>query len=54
MLTYCRALFQEGLVDRRISRDLELGAPVPLGGAEGKAIYLWFENVLIYITATKE
>jgi methionyl-tRNA synthetase len=54
VLTYCRAWFKKGLKDRPISRDLEWGVPVPLEGAEGKAIYVWFENVLGYISATKE
>ena len=43
-----------GLHDRAITRDIEWGVPVPLEGYEGKRIYVWFEAVIGYLSATKE
>ena len=43
-----------GLHDRAITRDIEWGVPVPLDGYEGKRIYVWFEAVIGYLSATKE
>jgi methionyl-tRNA synthetase len=43
-----------GLRDRAITRDLEWGVPVPLPGYEGKCLYVWFEAVIGYLSATKE
>lgn len=54
VLQYCRGWFKDGLKDRAITRDLDWGVPVPLEGAEGKVLYVWFEAVLGYISATKE
>ena len=45
---------QEGLHDRAISRDLEWGVPVPMAGFEDKRIYVWFEAVVGYLSASKE
>ncbi len=45
---------KQGLEDRCITRDLNWGVEVPLDDAEGKVIYVWFEAVLGYISATKE
>lgn len=45
---------KEGLEDRPITRDLEWGVPVPVKGKEGKVIYVWFEAVIGYISATKQ
>jgi methionyl-tRNA synthetase len=44
----------EGLKDRAITRDLEWGIPVPLPGFEHKRIYVWFEAVIGYLSASKE
>jgi len=44
----------EGLEDRPITRDLTWGIPVPLEGWEGKRIYVWFEAVIGYLSATRE
>jgi methionyl-tRNA synthetase len=53
-----RALTQrylkEGLRDRAITRDIEWGVPVPVSGFENKRIYVWFEAVIGYLSATKE
>ena len=54
VLNYCRGWFKEGLKDRAVTRDLDWGIKVPIEGAEGKVIYVWFEAVLGYISATKE
>ncbi|MCL0099443.1 methionine--tRNA ligase [Dehalococcoidia bacterium] len=43
-----------GLHDRAITRDIEWGIPVPLDGYDGKRIYVWFEAVIGYLSATKE
>ena len=47
-------LLKEGLHDRPITRDLEWGIPVPLPGYEHKRIYVWFEAVCGYFSASKE
>ncbi|MEK6571517.1 MAG: methionine--tRNA ligase, partial [Bacteroidota bacterium] len=56
VLNYCRGWFKEGLEDRAVTRDLQWGVPVPEGihGGEGKVIYVWFEALLGYISASKE
>lgn len=45
---------EEGLLDRAITRDTEWGVPIPLKGFEGKTIYVWFEAVSGYLTASQE
>ena len=45
---------KEGLEDRAITRDLGWGVPVPVKGAEGKVLYVWFDAPIGYISATKE
>jgi len=45
---------KEGLKPRPMTRDSEWGIPAPFEGAEGKTLYVWFENVLGYISATIE
>jgi methionyl-tRNA synthetase len=54
VLQYCRSWFNDGLQDRAITRDLDWGVQVPLEEAKGKVLYVWFEAVLGYISATKE
>ncbi|MBL1213034.1 MAG: methionine--tRNA ligase [Ignavibacteriae bacterium] len=54
VLQYCRGWFKDGLKDRAVTRDLDWGVKVPLADAEGKVLYVWFEAVLGYISATKE
>jgi methionyl-tRNA synthetase len=44
----------EGLQPRAMTRDLEWGIPVPVKGAEGKVLYVWFDAPIGYISATKE
>jgi len=45
---------KEGLRDRAITRDIEWGVPVPVSGFENKRLYVWFEAVIGYLSATKE
>jgi len=54
VLQYCRGWFKDGLKDRAVTRDLDWGIKVPVDNADGKVIYVWFEAVLGYISATKE
>lgn len=54
VLQYCRGWFKDGLKERAITRDLDWGIKVPVDGADGKVIYVWFEAVLGYISSTKE
>lgn len=52
--TFTNSWLKEGLRDRPITRDLDWGIEVPLPGFESKRIYVWFEAVMGYFTATKE
>jgi methionyl-tRNA synthetase len=54
VIQYCRGWFKDGLKDRAVTRDLDWGVNVPLDNAENKVLYVWFEAVLGYISATKE
>ena len=49
-----RRYLKEGLRDRAITRDIDWGVPVPVEGFENKRIYVWFEAVIGYLSATKE
>jgi len=49
-----RRYLKEGLRDRAITRDIDWGVPVPIDGFSGKRIYVWFEAVIGYLSATKE
>jgi methionyl-tRNA synthetase len=51
---YCKGWFKDGLKDRAVTRDLDWGIKVPLDSSEGKVLYVWFEAVLGYISASKE
>ncbi len=44
----------DGLQPRAMTRDLDWGVPVPVAGAEGKVLYVWFDAPIGYISATKE
>lgn len=44
----------DGLQPRAMTRDLDWGVPVPVDGAEGKVLYVWFDAPIGYISATKE
>ena len=45
---------EEGLRDRAITRDMEWGIPIPIPGYENKRIYVWFDAVIGYLSASKE
>jgi methionyl-tRNA synthetase len=45
---------KEGLKDRAITRDMDWGIPIPLPGYENKRIYVWFDAVIGYLSASKE
>jgi methionyl-tRNA synthetase len=50
----CKSWLNDGLRERAMTRDLDWGIPVPLEGADGKVLYVWFEAPIGYISATKE
>ena len=50
----CKSWLDQGLHPRAVSRDLEWGIPVPVEGANGKVLYVWFDAPIGYISATKE
>jgi methionyl-tRNA synthetase len=54
VVTFAKSWLEEGLKDRPITRDMEWGIEVPVPGYETKRIYVWFEAVMGYLTATKE
>lgn len=51
---YALGWINEGLKDWCITRDMQWGIPVPMKGAEGKVIYVWFDAPIGYISATKD
>ena len=50
----CKSWLDLGLQPRAVSRDLKWGVPVPVEGAEGKVLYVWFDAPIGYISNTKE
>lgn len=54
VLNLTRRYLEEGLKDRAITRDIDWGISVPLAGFDSKRIYVWFEAVIGYLSATKE
>jgi len=50
----CKSWFDMGLQPRAVSRDLDWGIPVPVEGAEGKVLYVWFDAPIGYISNTKD
>ncbi|MCA6065788.1 methionine--tRNA ligase [Chryseobacterium sp. RG1] len=49
-----KSWLNDGLKPRAMTRDLNWGVPVPLPGAEGKVLYVWFDAPIGYISFTKE
>ncbi len=49
-----RSWVKQGLAERAATRDMQWGIPVPVPDADGKVLYVWFEAVLGYISATKQ
>ena len=54
VLGQCNSWLKEGLRPRAMTRDLTWGVPVPLPGAEGKALYVWLDAPIGYISAAKQ
>ncbi|MDD5092887.1 MAG: methionine--tRNA ligase [Dehalococcoidia bacterium] len=54
VLSFTLRYINEGLRDRAITRDLEWGVPVPIAGFDSKRIYVWFEAVIGYLSASQE
>jgi methionyl-tRNA synthetase len=54
VLHFTRNYVAEGLKDRAITRDIQWGVPVPVPGYEEKRIYVWFDAVVGYLSASKE
>lgn len=52
-IAFTNKYLDEGLRDRALTRDLEWGIKVPKDGYENKTIYIWAENVLGYLSASK-
>lgn len=50
----CKSWIDGGLQPRAVSRDLDWGVPVPVEGAEGKVLYVWFDAPIGYVSNTKE
>ena len=50
----CKSWLDQGLQPRAVSRDLDWGVPVPVEGAKGKVLYVWFDAPIGYISATRE
>ena len=49
-----KSWIDNGLKPRAVTRDLDWGIPVPIDGAEGKVLYVWFDAPIGYISSTKE
>jgi len=50
----CKSWIDQGLQPRAVTRDLDWGVKVPVEGAEGKVLYVWFDAPIGYISATRE
>ena len=50
----CKSWLDGGLQPRAVSRDLDWGVPVPVEGADGKVLYVWFDAPIGYVSNTKE
>ncbi len=54
VLNFTAQYLKDGLIDRAYTRDIDWGVPVPLPGYERKRIYVWFEAVIGYLSASHE
>ncbi|SNR17412.1 methionine--tRNA ligase [Tenacibaculum jejuense] len=54
VLGQVKSWIDDGLRPRAVTRDLDWGIPVPVEGAEGKVLYVWFDAPIGYISSTKE
>ncbi len=51
---FTKSFLKQGLLDRAVTRDTDWGIPVPLEGYEGKRLYVWFDAVLGYLSASQQ
>lgn len=54
VLGQCKSWLDGGLQPRAVTRDLDWGVKVPVEGADGKVLYVWFDAPIGYISATKQ
>jgi methionyl-tRNA synthetase len=54
VLNFTTRYLEDGLIDRAFTRDIDWGVPIPVEGYENKKIYVWFEAVIGYLSASKE
>jgi len=54
VLGQVKSWLDDGLKPRAVTRDLDWGIPVPVAGADGKVLYVWFDAPIGYISSTKE
>jgi len=54
VLNFTKRYLEDGLKDRAITRDIDWGVPLPISGYPDKRIYVWFEAVIGYLSASKE
>ncbi|WP_299005569.1 methionine--tRNA ligase [uncultured Tenacibaculum sp.] len=54
VLGQCKSWIDDSLRPRAVTRDLDWGIPVPVEGADGKVLYVWFDAPIGYISSTKE
>ena len=54
VINFARNFVDEGLIGRSVTRDMDWGIPVPVEGYEDKVLYVWFEAVIGYLSATIE
>ncbi len=54
VINFARNFVEQGLIGRAITRDMDWGIPVPVEGYDGKVLYVWYEAVIGYLSATIE
>jgi methionyl-tRNA synthetase len=54
VINFARNFVDQGLIGRAVTRDMDWGIPVPVADSEGKVLYVWFEAVIGYLSATIE
>ena len=54
VINFARNFIEQGLIARAVTRDMDWGIAVPVSGYEGKVLYVWFEAVIGYLSATIE
>jgi len=54
VINFARNFIDQGLIGRAVTRDMDWGIPVPAEGFDGKVLYVWFEAVIGYLSATIE